>query len=112
MQFAVQNNSCRIIEKGQAMKVDLNASNLSEIISQASQSPSPAVSDSSFAEPLGEDKATLSGDSTNVQNLTTKALELPEVRQGKVEALRAAIKNGDYKIEPGKIAEAMIQQSE
>ncbi|HXZ43115.1 MAG TPA: flagellar biosynthesis anti-sigma factor FlgM [Terriglobales bacterium] len=95
------------------MKVDLNASNLSGIISsQGSQSANPAVSDSSPSEPLGEDKATLSGDSTNAQNLTTKALEIPEVRQDKVEALRAAIKNGDYKIEPSKIAEAMIQESE
>jgi len=95
------------------MKVDLNASNLSGIISsQGSPSPSPAVSGTTLPESPGEDKATLSGDSANVQNLTTKALELPEVRQDKVEALRAAIKNGDYKIEPSKIAEAMIQQSE
>jgi negative regulator of flagellin synthesis FlgM len=95
------------------MKVDLNASNLSAIISsQESQSPSPAVSDSSPSEPLGEDTATLSGDGANVQNLTTKALGFSEIRQDKVEALRAAIKNGDYKIEPSKIAEAMIQESE
>jgi negative regulator of flagellin synthesis FlgM len=95
------------------MKVDLNASNLSAIISsQGSHPPGPAVSDSSLTEPLAEDKTTLSGDSTNVQNLTTKALELPEIRQDKVEALRTAIKNGDYKIEPSKIAEAMMQQSE
>lgn len=95
------------------MKVDLNGSNLSGIISsQGSQSATPAVSHSSLTQPLGEDSATLSGDSANVQNLTTKALELSEIRQDKVEALRAAIKNGEYKIEPSKIAEAMIQQPE
>jgi anti-sigma28 factor (negative regulator of flagellin synthesis) len=78
------------------MKVDLNASDLSAIISsQGSPSASPTISDSSRAEPLGEDKASLSGDGSKVQNLTTKALELPEIRQDKIEALRAAIKSGD-----------------
>jgi len=98
------------------MKVNLNGtdgSNLSGISSpQPGQAGTSAVIGAETDQQIGEDTATLSSDSASVQALTAKALESSEIRQDKVAALRQAIQNGDYKIEPGKIAEAMIQQSE
>jgi flagellar biosynthesis anti-sigma factor FlgM len=103
------------------MKVDLNGpdlSSLSELTStnvtsaQQGQVVSSQVPGSPVEPAIGEDTATLSADRFNPQSLTAKALESSEVRQDKVEALRQAIQNGDYKIEPDKIAEAMIRNSE
>ena len=98
------------------MKVDLNgagASTLSSITStQRGETAASAVSGTETEPEVGEDKATLSSDSASMQALTAKALQSAEVRQDKVEALRQAIQNGTYKLEPDKIAEAMIRQSQ
>lgn len=97
------------------MKVDLNGaagSDLSGISSpqrgQFGTAEAPGVE---LDQQLGEDKTTLSGDSASVKALTAKAMQSAEIRQDKVEALRQAIQNGDYKIEPDKIAEAMMRHS-
>lgn len=98
------------------MKVELNgvdAATLSSVNStQRGQAAAAAISGMQADPEVGEDKATLSADSTNIQALTAKAMESREVRQDKIEALRQAVQNGTYKIEPDKIAEAMIRQSE
>ena len=96
------------------MRVDLNGtdgSDLSGIQQQQKNPPSNAATGPDLEIQVGEDTATLSSDSTRIKSLTAKALETIEVRQDKVEALRQAVQNGEYKIEPSKIAEAMIQQS-
>ena len=97
------------------MKVDLNGidtSTLSSVTSTQRGQTATAVSSSTGDPEISEDKATLSSDTASLKALTAKALESREVRQDKIEALRQAIKNGEYKIEPDKIAEAMIRQSE
>jgi flagellar biosynthesis anti-sigma factor FlgM len=98
------------------MKVDLNSvdsSTLSSVTSAQRGQNANAAASATPAEPeVGEDKTTLSSDSASIKALTTKAMESSEVRQDKIEALRQAIKSGQYKIEPDKIAQAMIQQSE
>jgi len=96
------------------MRVDLNGtdeSDLSGIQQQQKNPPANAATGPDLEIQVGEDTATLSSDSTRIKSLTAKALETIEVRQDKVEALRQAVQNGEYKIEPSKIAEAMIQQS-
>jgi len=98
------------------MKVDLNAltgSTLEGIKSTqrtpAEASPTPTAN----TEPaVAEDAATLSIDGVRVNSLVAKALDAPELRQDKVEALRQAVHSGEYKIDPAQIAEAMIRQSE
>ena len=96
------------------MKVDLNGPDVSTLTSvtspQREQPGAVSVPDSDVDHPMGEDTATLSGD--RVTALTATALASTEIRQAKVEALRQAVQNGDYRIEPSKIAEAMIRQSE
>ena len=94
------------------MKVDLNGQDgatLSSVTLPQHERPG-AVSAADIDPEIGEDRATLSGDS--VTTLTAKALAAGEIRQDKVEALRQAIENGEYRIEPSKIAEAMIRQSD
>jgi flagellar biosynthesis anti-sigma factor FlgM len=61
--------------------------------------------------PSLEDKASLSTDSLSVSSLEAQALALPDVRQEKVEALRNAIQNGQYKAEPEKIAHAILEHN-
>jgi flagellar biosynthesis anti-sigma factor FlgM len=54
------------------------------------------------------DRTTLNSDDNSIQLLTKQALQSPEVRQGKVEAIRQSVSSGEYQVDPGKIADAMI----
>ena len=96
------------------MKVDFNGqdgSTLSSVTLPQHEKPGTApVSATDIDLQIGEDRATLSGDSATA--LAAKALAVGEIRQDKVEALRQAIENGEYRIEPSRIAEAMIRQSD
>ena len=98
------------------MKVDLNGtdgSNLSGIQSpQPSQGMAQAASNADASQAAAEDRTTLTADAASAKALAAKAMTSPEVREAKVQALRQAVMNGDYKIEPEKIAEAMIRDSE
>ncbi|HXW91618.1 MAG TPA: flagellar biosynthesis anti-sigma factor FlgM [Terriglobales bacterium] len=98
------------------MKVDFNGhdgSTLSSITSpQREPAETGAVSGTDRDHSIGEDKATLSGDRVSVTALTARALASTEIRQDKVEALRQAIANRDYRIEPLQIAAALIAESE
>jgi len=97
------------------MKADLttlNSPNLEGIpVSQRNVSQVPTATAPESEAALGEDKATLSADSSRVSSLVAKALEAPPTREERVEALRQAVQNGTYQLDAGKIAEAMIQQS-
>jgi len=96
------------------VKVDLNGQDVSTLSSvtlpQHEKPGNTGVSATDIDPQIGEDRATLSGDSVTV--LAAKALAAGEILQDKVEALRQAIENGEYRIEPSKIAEAMIRQSD
>lgn len=98
------------------MKVELNGtdgSNLSGVHSaQPGQGMAPAASNADLGPAAAEDRTTLTADAASVKALTSKAMTSSEVREEKVQALRQAVMNGDYKIEPEKIAEAMIRESE
>jgi flagellar biosynthesis anti-sigma factor FlgM len=97
------------------MKVDLNALNgpaLDGVTSPQRSKPEAGATSAANAEPVvGEDIATLSVDRVHVDALVAKALDASPIRQDKVDALRQAIQNGEYKVDPVNIAEAMIQQS-
>ncbi len=55
-----------------------------------------------------EDQAQLSGTHAQVQALASEALQLPEIRQERVQSLREAIRSGLYDAAPGKTAGALI----
>jgi anti-sigma28 factor (negative regulator of flagellin synthesis) len=48
-----------------------------------------------------QDKLTITG-------LTTQALETPEIRQDQVDSLRPMVLSGEYRLDPGQIAAAML----
>jgi negative regulator of flagellin synthesis FlgM len=62
--------------------------------------------------PNVEDKASLSVDSLSVSALEAQAMNAPEIRQDKIEALRQSIQNGEYKVEPEKIARAILEHNQ
>jgi flagellar biosynthesis anti-sigma factor FlgM len=56
----------------------------------------------------GEDQTQLSGSHVQVQVLTAQALQLPEVRQEKVNALRQVVLSGNYQPSAGQTASALF----
>lgn len=92
------------------MKVDLNAPTLSGINSSQDNNKTERTSADPLTTP-DQDRATLSTDAARVAGLTTHATASSAVRQEKVEALRQAIQRGEYRVESGKTADAMIQEA-
>jgi len=93
------------------MKVDLNAldpSLLDDVSStQRSATHTPGQTTDGTAA-LDDDAATLSVQTDRTKALVTKALESAQVQQEKIDALRQAVQNGEYKLDPATIAEAML----
>lgn len=92
------------------MRVDLynaaaaQAGNLDD--SKPVKAQSASVSDAS-----GEgDHATLTSGTGSIASLVSAAMTSPEIRGDKVESLRQAVTNGQYKIEPDQIAGSMIDE--
>jgi len=90
------------------MRIDLNQLSLGNV---EREDKARKASGKGQGAPAVEDKASFSSDSLNLSSLEAQALASPEVREGKVEALRQAIQNGDYKVEPDKIAQAILQHN-
>ena len=90
------------------MRIDLNgiSSNGVEPDVKAKKPTGRATSSSSV-----EDKASLSVDTLGIASLEAQVLASPEVRQDKVAALRQSIQNGTYRVEPDKIAQAILAQN-
>ena len=57
---------------------------------------------------VAEDRAFLNLENNVVNALTSKALLMPEVRQGRVNVIRQSISAGRYSVDPDKIASAII----
>ena len=60
--------------------------------------------------PDDPDRTTLSSDSASANSLVSKALNSPAVRQDKVDSLTQSIENGEYELDPAKIASAMLDE--
>jgi len=97
------------------MKIDLNSSTPDPIVTPRGNNngvtSTGQVQNAEQVHNAEEDKATLSFDHASVDALASQAMSSTEVRQDRVDALRQAISNGQYKVEPDKIAEAMLQES-
>jgi flagellar biosynthesis anti-sigma factor FlgM len=92
------------------MRIDLNQASpgLSESSRADSQGSTSVGNQSSANGVLGEDQAQLSGTHAQAQVLTAQALQLPEVRQEKVNALRQVVQQGSYQPSSDQIAEAVF----
>lgn len=92
------------------MRINPNqtAEGLSESSRTGNQSQANAAASPNATNPLGEDQAQLSGAHVQVQALAAQVLQLPEVRQEKVSALRQAILGGNYHPPAEQVADALI----
>jgi negative regulator of flagellin synthesis FlgM len=57
-----------------------------------------------------EDSDRFPEDTVSVSALAAKALQMPEVRQDKVDNLRQSVSSGEYQIDPSAIAAAMANE--
>jgi flagellar biosynthesis anti-sigma factor FlgM len=94
------------------MRIDLNpgAQPLPESSRSSNQSAAASASAAGAAasSALGEDQAQLSGAHAQVQGLVAQALQLPEIRQEKVNSLRQALLGGSYQPNPAQVADALF----
>ena len=91
------------------MKIDLNNSTPDPIVTPQGKNHGSSTSTSQVHN-AGEDTASLSFDRARVGSLVSQAMASPDVRQDKVDALRQSIANGQSKVEPDRVAEAMLQE--
>lgn len=91
------------------MRIDRNHG--SQLLPQtASTTESTTAGRSATNRPLtGEDQAELSGVHSQVLALVAQAVQLPEVRQERVYALRQTIQSGVYHSGPEQVAKAMFE---
>jgi len=59
-----------------------------------------------------EDRTTLRTSNLSVQSLTSQALNTPEIRQDKVDALQQSVSSGQYQVSAKAIASAIIDNGE
>lgn len=80
----------------------------SENSTSAASGKTGAFTSSADASSLGEDQAELSGVHIQVQALVGQALQLPEIRPERVQALRQAVASGQYQPSPQEVAGALL----
>jgi negative regulator of flagellin synthesis FlgM len=71
--------------------------------SPASPGRTPSVEDE------GRDRAEFSTEALRVAELAEKVKSLPEIRQDRVDALRARLADGTYRVEPQQLARAILE---
>lgn len=93
------------------MKIDVNSLTANQL--SVERGPKQ-VSNGSLAgtQSPTEDRTTLRTDSQSVQSLTSQALNSPEIRQDKVDALRQSVTSGEYQVSAKAIANAIIDNGE
>jgi flagellar biosynthesis anti-sigma factor FlgM len=99
------------VETGEgAMKIETNSPAAIQLPADRS---AKQVSNNGLAGTQGatEDRTTFHTESTSIQALTSQAMNSPEVRQGKVDALRQSVSSGAYQVDATKTAGAMIENN-
>lgn len=91
------------------MRIDLTQATASQIASEPNSKPVSAQN-VNVSDVAGEDRTTLSSSQQSLSALVSSAMSSPEIRQDKVDILKQAIDSGTYKLDPGKIAESMIDE--
>jgi negative regulator of flagellin synthesis FlgM len=90
------------------MKIELGNAAASQAVLERSNTKQLSGSQAAASSSVAQDRTTLSSSSTSVKSLTSHALSSPEVRQDKVDALRQSVSSGEYKVDPNKIASAIV----
>ena len=93
------------------MRIDLTNAAASHISSEPTAEHlkgRPAITNSMPAE--HGDRTTFSAHTQPVNSLVNQAMQSPEIRQEKVESLKAAVSSGKYQLNPAEIAQSMIDE--
>jgi flagellar biosynthesis anti-sigma factor FlgM len=72
-----------------------------------SVTPRASTSGQASTQAATQDWTSFHSDSNAVRSLASQALSSPEVRQGTVDTLRQSVDSGQYKVDAGKIADAI-----
>ncbi|MGA2534432.1 MAG: flagellar biosynthesis anti-sigma factor FlgM [Terracidiphilus sp.] len=92
------------------MRVDLTQSAASQISNEPNTKNVSSRNSATTGLSGGEDRTTLSSDSSSVSSLVSTAMSSPEIREDKVSFLKQSIDSGQYKIDPNEIASSMIDE--
>ncbi len=90
------------------MRIELNTPDLQSLSTETAKKTS-ALSNPIDAQADG-DPTSPYGDKVTLSALSTQALNQPEIRPSLVDSLREAINNGQYRPEPGAIADAILNR--
>lgn len=90
------------------MRIGSNLPDLQGVLNdRAESSSSPSKARAASA----EEGESFAEDTVSISALTAKALQMPEVRQDKVDSLRQSVSNGQYELDPNMIAAAMVNEA-
>jgi negative regulator of flagellin synthesis FlgM len=92
------------------MRVDLTQLAASQIANEPNAKQVSAQNTVATGLAGGEDRTTLTSDSTSVSSLVSTAMNSPEIRQDKVDSLIKAISSGKYNLDPSESASSMIDE--
>ena len=91
------------------MRVDLRSLGVTPADERkAERAAKPHDAERPASDAASVDKARFSFDQSRVNSLAREAMAQPEVRQQKIELLRQAIGKGEYAVNDGQIADAII----
>lgn len=89
------------------MRIGPNIPDLEGISAARTENASSAAK----ANPAAEENESFPEDTVTISTLTAKALQMPEVRQDKVDSLRQSVSSGQYQVDPYAIAAAMVGEA-
>jgi flagellar biosynthesis anti-sigma factor FlgM len=92
------------------MRVDLTQSATSQIANEPNGKHVSAQNIVATGLAGGEDRTTLTSDSSSITSLVSAAMNSPEIRQDKVDSLQQAVSSGQYQLDPAAIASSMIDE--
>jgi flagellar biosynthesis anti-sigma factor FlgM len=93
------------------MRIDSNPNSAGALSgANGASSDSRSTASKNRSTTAASDRAELSREQSRVTALTSEVTGLPEVRQERVTALSAAIRDGSYDVSPEQTAEAMISE--
>ena len=95
------------------MRIDLTSSGLQQTENAGSQKAGQRGAAAAETQATGKagtagDSTQFSFDQTRIQSLAGQALSAPEIRAAKVSSLADAISTGAYRVDPAKVAGAII----
>lgn len=86
------------------MRIGLNVPNPPDINTDRTSTSATSTQSASGAQPVDK----FSGYSVSLNSLAARALQLPDVRQDRVDNLQQQLASGEYQVDPQKTAAAMM----